>query len=346
MNINHAKRMLAHLENQMPNELQPLSNVPAHVLARRAQRPLAETAQVGGAGAMPNRVSTRGNRFTMISAEGETLELPQLHFDCIIVGHNPHLSRMYYGKPFDPDAIDPPDCWSDNGLAPSTDAPDPQSQTCAVCEKSKWGSATSKLTGKGIPACQSSRKLAVFFGDTVYQLRVTPGSFKNWNSYIAYLAPKGAQNPLSYEDVITRVSFQSGVTGVLKFEPTPGGSPYVPQEAYDMEERVKEEQVYRDVLGLDDKPIGEAPQPVKNSMMQVAPTVYPEFRPNTTLPKLEPEFLTMPHRPMEVRDPEPPVVTEPPKRRAKKVEAPDPPSPAPQSMADKVAEAFNFDFKR
>jgi hypothetical protein len=337
-NINHAKRMLAHLENQMTNDLKPLSNVPHHILARvQARMAVPVNDAIIGGGGQPNHISIKGNRFTLVSADGEKIELQTLFFDCIIVGHNPNMSQSYYEGAYDPLQVDfkPPDCWADNGVGPSTNAGSPQAPTCAVCDKKKWGSDTSNLTGKGKPACQSSRKLAVFYGDTIYQLKVTPGSFKNWNSYVKYLGPAGVQNPLNYEDVITRVSFAG--TGVLKFEPTPGGNPYVPAEAYEMMEKVKEDQIYRDVLGLDDKPIGETPQ-------------EPPVRDNS-YPKMVHPGMERDPRPTEAT-PAPAEATEAPARPRRRkangegIEAPQEPPQASQSMADKVAAAFNFNFKR
>jgi hypothetical protein len=336
MNIDHARRVLEHQEKQMANELQPLSNLPAHVRARQLARNGTKIDAVIPGGSLPNHVSIRGNRFTMIRSDGEQLELPTMYFDCLIVGHNPHMSQSYYEKAFDVNALDygPPDCWADNGYGPGPQVTTPQSESCAVCDKKKWGSSTSKLTGKAVPACQAARKLAVFFGDTLYQLKVTPGSFANWNSYNRYLAPQGSKNPLSYEDVITRVSFQSGSTGVLKFDPIPGNSPYVPVEAYEMMEKIVHEAIYREVLSL-----GE---PEKEEFIR------PKNWENNTIER--------PADPVPLKDgniggwPPPADVeaTKAPKRRKPDggVQAPQEAPPAPESMASKVSEAFGFKFNR
>lgn len=339
----------------MANQLQPLSNVPAHIreraLARGDRRINAPVIPGGG---MPNHISIRDNRFTLISSDGERIAVPTLFLDCIIIGHNPHMSQMYYAHPFDGDAEGtPPDCWADNGVGPSTLAAAPQAPTCAVCEKKKWGSATSRLTGKGVPACQTSRKLAVFFGETIYMLKVTPGSFANFNSYCKYLAPQGAPQ-LGLEDVITRVSFDR--TGILKFEPTPEkGGPYVPPEAYEMMETVWKGQLYRDVLGLDDKPIGPErasdPVPAPEPPLQTEPvrTPPPDYWQDRTHP--DPRPTEAPNARLDAAL-GPAEATEPPKRARKSkgtgdgVEAPQQAPQAPSGMSEKVRDAFGFKFGR
>jgi hypothetical protein len=347
MNIDHACRVLEHQEKLMANQLSPLGSVPAHVLERRARKgQQAALMPVIPGGGMPNHISIRDNRFTLISSDGERIAVPTLFLDCIIIGHNPNMSQMYYVHPFDGEAEGtPPDCWADNGVGPSTLAPAPQAPTCAVCEKKKWGSATSRLTGKGVPACQMSRKLAVFFGETIYMLKVTPGSFANFNSYCKYLAPQGAAQ-LGLEDVITRVSFER--TGILKFEPTPErGGPYVPPEAYEMMENVWKGQLYREVLGLDDKPI-EPERPPE-------PATTPEpFTYGRASAEPSPDWQTRMYpeaRPMEAA-PAPAEATEPPKRARKAkgtgdgVEAPQEAPKASQAMSEKVSDAFGFKFGR
>src|SRR6266576_7007727 len=141
----HARRMLEHYENKEANTANELiigkTEPPAHV-AHRAQLRLQgqikqEPIRIPG-GALPNHLSIRDNRFTLVSGEGETFQLPTLYIDCIIVGANPVMSRAYYEDSFDPNAVGfaPPDCWSDNGIAPSTEAGSPQHPTCSGCEKS------------------------------------------------------------------------------------------------------------------------------------------------------------------------------------------------------------------
>src|SRR5262249_53205684 len=120
-------------------------------------------------------------------------------------------------RPFDPNATgwSPPDCWSDNGVAPSRNAGMPQSPTCGTCPKAVWGSATSKVSGKGVPACAKYQKFALMVpGEQMpFLLRVPPNSLKNLRDYMHKF--KGQKFGL--DDVVTRISFEAGGIGTLTF---------------------------------------------------------------------------------------------------------------------------------
>src|SRR5258708_22395202 len=144
----------------------------------------------------------------------------------VIIGANPKKSRVFYAGAYDPDNPGPPDCFSDNGLAPSTDASNTQAYTCEVCEWGKWGSDPSKLTGKKTKACNEKKKIAVIVvGDTTglsYELQIPPATLKNMATYTATLAqgsPPGEQRKADASDMVTAISFVPGQTGILEFSP-------------------------------------------------------------------------------------------------------------------------------
>ena len=165
-------------------------------------------AMSGGLGvAQPPRVSLADDRFTLLGENGEpNRQVPAaLTIDVVFVGANEHASRTYYDGPFDRDNASAPVCWSDNGQGPSIHAQSPQSENCATCPMSVWGSKIN-ANGKQVPACTQTKKAAVLVvGDptgVVYLLNVPPASIKTLRGYIASLGGHGVEP----DQVITRLS--------------------------------------------------------------------------------------------------------------------------------------------
>jgi hypothetical protein len=179
----------------------------------------------------PPYVSIQGQRFTLIDSVGDTEPVVTVdpktgvpYLDCVIIDAGDHPSKIYFGHAFDPGAqsYSPPKCWSDNGVAPSVNCSEPQAFSCAAdptgvhgCKLAVWGSATSKVTGKGVPACGKYQKLALLIpGDDVeFLLRVPPNSLENLRAY----NNKFKGHAFTARDVITRVSFEAGGIGTLTF---------------------------------------------------------------------------------------------------------------------------------
>ncbi len=164
---------------------------------------------IGGlsAGSHP-RISIKGSRWRLNDVQGNETVWPHLALDVIILNANPHLSKVFYEKPYDPTAGDfvAPDCWSDNGVGPSARAEKPQCRSCAECPQNVWGS---KITaqGKQARACGDFKKLAVLpvhapQGD-IYELRIPPASLGNLGNVAKQLQDKGIPLPAG----IMRLSF-------------------------------------------------------------------------------------------------------------------------------------------
>lgn len=169
---------------------------------------------------MPAHISRRGGRFTPVDDEGVEGE-PSLKIVAQIINANPVVSRTYYEGKYDPQEAIAPDCLSDNGLTPSLDAPKPQSETCAACPNAVWGSATSQMSGKPIPACKQHKKLAVKLLDegddgTTYLFTVPAASMKPFEKYVRMLEAKARSTPYV---VWTEFSFDSDNPNVLRFKP-------------------------------------------------------------------------------------------------------------------------------
>lgn len=169
----------------------------------------------------PNRISLKDDRFTLITESGQVHPTvpPALSIQAIIVGSNSHASRVFYDSDsFDPDNPDSPVCWSDNGVGPSDKSSTPQSPTCAQCPKSVWGSAISKMTGKGIPACQGRKKIALLVagaGSDPYLLDIPGGSTKAFGLYIAHIGNELHAAPEGIVTTITMVNKELAFTDAM-----------------------------------------------------------------------------------------------------------------------------------
>lgn len=230
---------------------------------------------------MPPRLSIDANRFTLVDSTGNEKLIQSLALDVVFIDLNPKVSKLYFGKEYNPnDTGDIPKCWSDNGVAPSSQADQPQAQTCLMCPHNVIGSAISKFTGAKIKACVDMKKLAfVVPGDEqnmIYLFTLKPGSFKNWTSYVNWLKTQkfAGGNAPDLPDVVTRLSFES--QGVLKFEPAaavPGNKALEAQL-----EAAWARGVSGSITGQDDVPIsgqlGAPAQPAQQLPPPVAPVLH------------------------------------------------------------------------
>jgi hypothetical protein len=223
--------------------------LPAYLQNRKSQR-VAEGAAEGIGGALPPHISIRGNEFTLVDAAGNKAEVPDKYLDVCFVDRSEVVCKLYYENEYEPGANDPPTCWSANGVAPSVEASQPQSATCATCQWNVRGSDVSKLSGKAIKACRDEKwtaVIAVKYPAMIFQFRVTPGSFKAWKGYTDKF--KGQQTDLS--DVVTRIAFEKQKNGVLTFEAVS----YIDQPLYEARERAAVEKKTDILVGRNDRPI-------------------------------------------------------------------------------------------
>lgn len=192
------------------------AQLPAH-LQNRQVRSLTERASEGMGGSLPPHVSLAGNSFTFVDAAGNEFQ-PMLTFDAVIIDVSDRLNKRYYDKPYNPKEIgEAPRCWSANGITPSREVASPISPQCEGCELNVRGSAVSKISGSSIKACRDERWIAIIvpqLPQVIFQLVVTPGSFKNWKAYTDTMKGMGVEISLA----VTRFSFVPGSTGELLFE--------------------------------------------------------------------------------------------------------------------------------
>ena len=110
-----------------------------------------------------------------------------------------------------------PDCYSDNGIGPSTGASSPQAPTCAACPRSEWTKINAN--GKKVPWCTQKYKIALLIPgfQTLFLLAVPPNSHGPLREYLATCQGNGVQP----NNLVTRMWFVS--QGTLGWMPRPGG---------------------------------------------------------------------------------------------------------------------------
>lgn len=135
-----------------------------------------------------------------------------------VIRGGPGVARTYYSTSYDEDSHEAPDCYSNDGVAPSADAENPQSKYCKTCPHSQWGSRVTENGKKG-KACSEVKRLAVAAPGSENDpmlLRVPPTSLRKWDEYVAKLQRKG----LNPSMVVTKVSFDPDTSHqLLVFRP-------------------------------------------------------------------------------------------------------------------------------
>ncbi len=226
--------------------------LPAY-LQNRNSRIVSDGAADGIGAQLPPHISIRGNEFTLIDASGNRQEVDEKYLDVCFVDRSDVVCKQYYEQDYVDGANDPPTCFSANGIAPSIEASQPQSPTCATCQWNVRGSDTSKISGKAIKACRDEKWTAVIlpkYPTMIFQFRITPGSFVAWKGYVDKF--KGQATDLS--DVVTRLAFEKGKNGVMTFEATA----YIDQALYQAREAASLERKTDLLVGRLDKPIQAA----------------------------------------------------------------------------------------
>ena len=219
---------------------------PAH-LANRAPSILAERVSGGLGVAQPPRISLNDDRFTLLMPNGDTHPQvpPALAINVIVVGGNPHASRIYYDARYNKKDVAAPICWSDNGVGPSISAGTPQSATCDVCPQAVWGSKISE-NGNKVPACSTVKKVAVLVagaGEMVFLLQIPPASLKPWRAFLAHLDTLGA----GIDEVIVKLTMEDKVLGFEAVD-------FMDPSTFEFAQRVIASSEPDAVVGVKDKP--------------------------------------------------------------------------------------------
>jgi hypothetical protein len=191
-------------------------HLPAAAVQRLQQGHSIAKNMIEGVGAPIDILSIKGKNFTeKVNGEPVLTPRPQYEFDVVILDATSNLGKTYYENTFMEGGMDPPDCWSLNGVKPDAGAPKKQSTTCRGCPKNVFGSRIS--TTPGMPskgkACADSRRVAVFAAYKLghdlppLMLRVPATSLRPLKEYAQNLE----KNNVPINGIITRMGFEAGV---------------------------------------------------------------------------------------------------------------------------------------
>jgi hypothetical protein len=179
-------------------------------------------ALVGNGGS--KRISLRGGKFRMVVNGEEVLTSNSESLNVVIVNAARDVSRTFYAKVYNPkeDAA-PPDCWSNNGVAPDATVEEPQHHNCTECPQNVKGSGAG-----GGRACRHFRRVAVALADDVggdvYQLQLASKSIFGkgdlthmpFEQYVKYVGSQG----YNLNTLTTEMRFDSDSdTAKLFFKP-------------------------------------------------------------------------------------------------------------------------------
>jgi hypothetical protein len=192
----------------------------------------------------------RGDERTLVTKLDSDDE-PASSLELVILSVNPNKSKVYYNSGFVEGSVAKPTCYSNNGVAPATDAEEPQSKKCAVCPHNQWGSRITDSGGKG-KSCGDSMRLCVSAAGMINDpmlLRVPAATLKTLGLYGTQLSKRGVEP----QYVITKVGFDYNVAHpALTFKAVR----FVSEEELSLvEETTKEEaNIIGQITGVDEKP--------------------------------------------------------------------------------------------
>lgn len=197
------------------------------------------------------------------------------YIDVVIVDINPNPSRIYYESKFDDANPASPTCFSDNGLAASTRAENPQAPLCRECQWNQWGSGE----GRG-KACKEGKKLAVIIPSfdpmKAWQFRVPPTSLAALRNFTKALTTVKVKDHGALPiEVVTRISFSKEKNFGLNFDfvRVLTDSPE-DKQLYTTAVAMFEASETVDLVGLNDEPITDAYKPAL-----AAPVQHPQLAP-------------------------------------------------------------------
>jgi hypothetical protein len=179
-------------------------------------------------------------------------------------------NKNFYLKGYVEGDTSPPDCHSHDGVAPSANAPSPQSKKCQICPHNQWGAriADDGTERKG-RACSDNARLAIAAPDKLSEpmlLRVPPASLKHLREAVKIIN----QRKIPYNAVVMKISFVAEeASPMLKFKPVG----LLPDADYGAAKELYDGELVRAIVGLDEsgfEPAAEAPPPVTADELDAA----------------------------------------------------------------------------
>lgn len=186
---------------------------------------------IGGSTQLPS-IRLSGTRFAVKMPDEEQFvlmddknpQIPVMQLPVVLLDAWPGSRKQYYIKKFDPNSTDEaagPDCFSDDGVAPSSESTAKQAEACSACQWNVFGTA---IGADGKPSagkrCSDRKRLVVYtqqvkkstggaISDCIFHFDLPAGSFKNFGSYLKTVRGHGIPDPVA---VITQVSFDQAHT--------------------------------------------------------------------------------------------------------------------------------------
>lgn len=197
------------------------AQLPAHL----TRQPLGNTLSTSSGLGFPT-ISIKGKVFHVRRGDGLVLisepddkDAPARYIDVVILNGNPGTAKVWYAAGYTEGSDTKPSCYSNDGVAPASDAAEPQANKCAICPKNVWGSRVTDDGKKG-RECGDSKRLAVATSNAIEDamlIRVPAASLKAFNEYLKFLDTRGVSN---YQAVVTRIGFDYSVAHpALTFKP-------------------------------------------------------------------------------------------------------------------------------
>lgn len=150
-----------------------------------------------------------------------------------------------------------PDCYSQDGVAPSANSLNPQSKKCAICPQNQWGSRTDDNgNAKEGKSCQDNARIAVSAPDKLdpMLLRVPPASLKPLREMLKIVAAR----KVPYNAVVIKVGFdREAPSPKLTFKPVG----LVDDAGYAGVREMYDDELVRGIVGLDDFGMEALPTP-------------------------------------------------------------------------------------
>lgn len=188
----------------------------------------------------------RNGKNTLLTREVDGEDVPATYIDTVIVNASSHYNKTFYVNGYTEGSKEKPDCFSNDGMKPDAQSPNPQSKACANCPKNAWGSGMNEkgeaTAGK---ACADVLRLAVAAPTDIADpmlLRVPPASLKVVTQYAQALASRG----IPIEGAITRIKFEAQESSpklILQFKG------YVTEEQYAAVQKVRGTEIVASIIG-------------------------------------------------------------------------------------------------
>lgn len=181
--------------------------IPAHIAKRELS---ATTKALMGSSSENRRISIKGNIFRMIVGGNEVAVNENRSMNVVIAAAAPKTSRQYYSSKWQDGVTTAPDCWSADGVTPSSSIAIPKHKTCEGCPMNVSGS------GEGTSrACRYSHRIAVLLDNDIagdiYEIALKATSLfgkgdKGKLPLFQYAKTLAAHN-MNVTDVVTEMRF-------------------------------------------------------------------------------------------------------------------------------------------